>query len=817
MFTREHAQGAHALDHNQEVYAEQGYGVISGVGDECEVGVGTTDYSVSVSSGTVLRGSTDVIDVDDQEIPLNTPGNDPRWDVLYVGSGGDINVTEGDPMPPVPSDFRSGSSSHARQLEQPAPPSFSDQPETILAAVLIDPNHSSIQSDDILDRRFSADRVAHAVDLREVTARDTVFLGENDEIEVEYDPDTNRAVVRHVDADREFFFEPDGDLVIEGVFRGQGIADLADLEVDELTANVSSILPRYDDLSNAPAEEGSIIRLREGASDPAGIYHYDPSAEAYVLLDESGGVSSGDLSGLTIDTDKDWAGYALENVGHDGVRVPSSVELTVDDFESGAVSDAYGGATDHFTVQSGVSQGSYGLEGTTSSNGGVRTLASRDGLSAYPQPGDEFSFSLYLTGENDKPIIQWGVQNISSGVCNGYLVEVRSDSSRLKLSRYQDGFNSIDEGSVNLSDYLNEWLEINIVWKRSGEMVASIFDSTGTKLIEVNGTDTTYESGGVAFAPNSGGDTEATQYFDSYTINRRTREYLTETEKGVVELGGEVVDPAGAVNTGPHEAPANAERTVHAFAPANADAPAGLEAEYTELDVAGTPAGRYRYTLDGQGGAYGTRFDAALDRAARTNAMLSFDRDTFEDLHDWSSDSSGGTYTFGLTGLPRRLQVSHDGSGDDVWGGLITSTLVNEATHGSYRITFEDVSFSNAGDGNLTYIGLSDSESVRDSNPDTSGNNIFFRALADKFSLSKDGSLVDRPDLTTPIDWSTKHDISIEYDGSDFRVLVDGELRATISETMDSDLRPAISMKDDSSNSTGDTVEIGQIIVEVLE
>jgi len=75
------------------------------------------------------------------------------------------------------------------------------------------------------------------------------------------------------------------------------------------------ILPRYDDPANAPQKNGSVIVVPPSGSVAEGVYKYDSASGGYTLLDESSGATAGNLSDLTIDTNKDWGGYNISNLG----------------------------------------------------------------------------------------------------------------------------------------------------------------------------------------------------------------------------------------------------------------------------------------------------------------------------------------------------------------------------------------------------------------------------------------------------------------------------------------------------------------------
>lgn len=166
-FTRHQAQGAQALDHNQEVFALDGYAVVSG----CGVSPGTNAYDVDVDAGEVLRGDPSApVTVNAQTVSIDTPGSEPRKDILYVDSTGTVLVEKGKPQSAYPEDKR------AEMTQFPAPSDFAAGPETILTEIYVDPNREEIKSDDVVDRRFFASAAFASADIEEILA-DLMDLG----------------------------------------------------------------------------------------------------------------------------------------------------------------------------------------------------------------------------------------------------------------------------------------------------------------------------------------------------------------------------------------------------------------------------------------------------------------------------------------------------------------------------------------------------------------------------------------------------------------------------------------------------------------
>ena len=289
----------------------------------------------------------------------------------------------------------------------------------------------------------------------------------------------------------------------------------------------------------------------------------------------------------------------------------------------------------------------------------------------------------------------------------------------------------------------------------------------------------------------------------------------TSTEgPGVTLLRGRPTTFTGAVNTGPHETPVNAERTVHAFAPVDADAEPGTEAEYHDLDVAGTPAGRYRYAHAEGGVAYGTRYDAAVGRLSRINANLSWEYTEFGEVPGWFFEESGTEHDVALSEYPRRVELSVGDSDAGANGGVASNVLVSPDSLGSFRITFRDFDYTDV-DNSRMFTGVSSAS------PDTgvyevgSGLGIY-RNRNDYFLRWVDDGAADNNSFSGLPDWPA--DVTLEYrhDEGEARIYADGEWRASLSDVeLESAVRPMMWMEDNEPAS--ETVSMEQYIVEVIE
>jgi len=282
---------------------------------------------------------------------------------------------------------------------------------------------------------------------------------------------------------------------------------------------------------------------------------------------------------------------------------------------------------------------------------------------------------------------------------------------------------------------------------------------------------------------------------------------------------GELV-PTSSIATGPLELPANATRGVYSEAPIDDQATVSDRSLLTLLKSGTIPAVFLERILDGGGGAYGHALEAPLGRFSRTNALLSWEYETLADVGNWTSKDGGNSvWTYDLVGRPRRLHVEHDGSGGaDDYGGFVASVLATYESLGGFRITFKNVSFTaNAPEDNGFRLGFS---SIADASvsPEKNGDGLYFREDgAGEYTLAR---TIDRNATfssgSVAINWSETHDITIEYEGSEGVLLVDGSLEQSISFDQNNDYRPIVQLNQEADIAAAETIEVGQVIVEPL-
>ena len=158
-------EAAHALTHNQEVWSDRGYAVVTAGG----LSEGDTDFELDVGPYDVLVGDTDTVSVGPTTLSVNAPDSDPYWLVVYVDDTG--LQTEQGPEGEVFVGDQSVVASNAdvREITSPAPPTLADiGPVTVLGKVLV--TSSGVTNSLIDDRVFQSERVFDVVNARSASA-----------------------------------------------------------------------------------------------------------------------------------------------------------------------------------------------------------------------------------------------------------------------------------------------------------------------------------------------------------------------------------------------------------------------------------------------------------------------------------------------------------------------------------------------------------------------------------------------------------------------------------------------------------------------
>lgn len=480
-------------------------------------------------------------------------------------------------------------------------------------------------------------------------------------------------VIRHEDSGNEWAFSGDGDLSISGALQATGVDGLEDLTLDNLVANVKNQLPRYDDPANAPQEEGSIIKVPPSGSVTAGTYVYDDT-DGYELLAEDGGANAGDLSGLTIDTAKDWGGYEITNVTlnsvlteHGEVDFPQSTAVSYADFEGEGVLEDWN-ETSTLSVVSGTTEsGGQALEAKSLSDG--NGLAMERVTGPTPQPGDTFTIPFYLTSTDDQVRLRFAQQHGESDYLQGYEVRVLANDDTIELAERRPFNVFVDlSGDVDLSNRLTEWIYAHIAWPDDGsDWEITIEDGTGTELASGTGSpNNEFDRGMIGLLVDSASANQTTIYTDGWEGSRPLGDHITDAESGPVALGGERVEPRGELHSGPIEAPENGE-SVHTDLPVTDDAADGDDVGYA-MQIDGEDAITVRGTADGNGGL--KEASVGLEKDV---GPVATDGDLYTD------EKSHSKYRFvgQCTPLPNQVAMMQD---ETDWSPENTATEVNAET-----------------------------------------------------------------------------------------------------------------------------------------
>ena len=202
--------------------------------------------------------------------------------------------------------------------------------------------------------------------------------------------------------------------------------------------------------------------------------------------------------------------------------------------------------------------------------------------------------------------------------------------------------------------------------------------------------------------------------------------------------------------------------------------------------------------------------DAPLGLLSQVNANLSWEVLNFSNLDNWTHLEDGSSAS--LTGRPRRLTLSVDGSSSGV-SRIISDVLTTHDSLGAFRITFKDVSYTNTA-GHALGIGLRENNNGGFIGTGSDPAIAYYHNEYDDDYLTTSTSNDGTSDSIS-VDWGSNHDITIEWDGADAGLLIDGVLQSSLSHSESADYRPVIELEDD-GDGNDDTIEVGEIIVEAL-
>lgn len=793
-------QAYHALYHNVQVRRAYGYGVMSG----CAVSPGDSGVSIDVTGGTVLRaGQVESVPTVDDKALDSPDSTDPRKDVV-VWNGTGVEVITGTPNP-----VSSRQSSAVRfDTFQPAPPSTQGRDVVVLAEIWVAAGANSLTADDI-----NVLATSPAANFSQLGLPDdqTLTFGDQDDFTARYNSATNELIIEDASTGNQFKYGADGDFTLPGDLSVGGTFDPSKVTPDEVTVGSSLELPTYADNANAVQEDAEVWFNDGSGPQAAGIYYYD--AGVVGPLATGAGSSPGSLSGLGIDTDKDWAGYVLTNVGKDGVRVPSTVDLVGQDFEYGTLPDDVtvfqSGST--FEVRSSTALvGSHSLYAQCPTDGAYSSASFADVPGTVPQPGDTFTVHAYLTDSQVDAEFWFAVQQ-HGNFPDGYRLEFSGGGS--VILRQQGGPGGSITINAGLDSHLNERVYAVVEWGLDGVFTLTAYDSNDNELGSGSQVLDRWEEGHTMYTVTANDGNQHHVFMDGPYIDRRTREYLTETDVGTTELGNEVT-PSGAIHAGPHEAELN-QRAPHSVIRSDPDLAGGADVAVVD-DVLGADAGIHGQA-DGEGFGYAARSQAPLGRIARLNANLSWEYDALADVPTWGiTTGSDSSWTTQLTGTPRLIQIDHDGSGSGDRASWDATAVVSRGSLGDFRVTFKDLRHTQSGsDKNYVMVGLRAGSGATNPRNDTDAivTRIIDTQDTDTYVVSG-GTETSQNSHT--IDLTGGRDVTLEVTGSEVSLFVDGTHVHTCSASTDAALTPVIQSRDSGNGTTGETVDCEQVVVEVL-
>jgi len=399
------------------------------------------------------------------------------------------------------------------------------------------------------------------------------------------------------------------DFVADLLGGGDKVSVAYDDAAGSLTVNTSALdTEEVEDAVNALVAGGDgVATSYDDANGTLTLSIPDNSVTAAMLTETYFTESEADdrfynVTGDTLEGDVDANTNTITDAGHDEVDVPQTRTLTVADFEGGVLPDSYVGDTGSFTVQSSVvDTGDFALEGSTSGAGDAESISLSEPVAAVPQSGDTFSVSVYATDTDATPEVRFATQEDGT-VPTGYKIVLDYSNDVIEIANTQTG-NSTVVGA-NLSNVVGEWVSVVVEWGSDGDIFASLLDATDAQIASLSLSDTGFDSGLVAFLAKNR-NTSATQYFDSWTLDRRTPEYYSNTQNGTTELGNDV-QPSGAIKTGPNELPRDTDQAILADQPVTDGLTQGERVSYG-LYVAQQQIARVQAEANGTGGIQNPR------------------------------------------------------------------------------------------------------------------------------------------------------------------------------------------------------------------
>lgn len=215
----------------------------------------------------------------------------------------------------------------------------------------------------------------------------------------------------------------------------------------------------------------------------------------------------------TTDTDFESA-TELTNVTVQGTGDSGSIVLAetsggiVDSFEDRDLAEWQGDSSGWTFGSGSATDGSTALVADSASR---RYIYSTGGLSTHPQAGDTVKYDVELLAPSSEVAVRWGVQS-SGSYYNVYMSDYTGD---VRLEKCSSGScTTLDSTSWDVP--VDDQFTVSVDWQTDGTMEVDI-NNSGSTVVTLSGSDSTWSSGGVGLMSNDG-ETAAHAAFDNIRI-----------------------------------------------------------------------------------------------------------------------------------------------------------------------------------------------------------------------------------------------------------------------------------------------------------
>lgn len=164
-YEEDNLEANHALNSNIQSRRTHGFGVISGGEITIATGtLGSTEDTLSLEATDVLVGGTE-FNLSSQNIAIDAADSNPRQDVVYVDSSGNVQVAKG-----VAQEAKTSvANPDYVDYTVPAPVDLQHVDATVLYRVWVSANAGSVTASELIDMRMDADISANLVDAQSLS------------------------------------------------------------------------------------------------------------------------------------------------------------------------------------------------------------------------------------------------------------------------------------------------------------------------------------------------------------------------------------------------------------------------------------------------------------------------------------------------------------------------------------------------------------------------------------------------------------------------------------------------------------------------